>query len=254
MNDKPILFSGPMVRALLEGRKTQTRRIVKPANGLQSEWASVEGLSKCPTNYLCTVDGKLGAQFQHPLAGTRQSYGDVSKDSPYGWFKCPYGQTSGAIWVRETCQIYGFWTPNGRTKAGKPSIKFHTHYDKKVKYDGDFEKEGAKNPLDGWHTKPSIHMPRWACRITLEIKDIRVERLRDITLSDIRKEGVEISEMWLFGADKEGRDEVGRIAFSTLWESINGTESWDANPWVWVVSFDVHPINIDDFIAAKEAA
>jgi hypothetical protein len=95
-----------------------------------------------------------------------------------------------------------------------------------------WEKHGDKK----W--QPSIFLPYEACRLKLRIKSITVERLHDITLSDVLKEGVEVRQFALYGADEEGRNKVGRIHFGLLWESINGKESWDSNPWVWRIEFE----------------
>lgn len=183
MSDKPILFSGPMVRAILEGRKTQTRRIIKTQP--DKIW----------------VDGRPWWN----IGGLR-------------WPKCPYGQTGEALWVRENCQ-YG-----NQLEGCNETVLYAADYDREV----------------CWRWRPSIHMHRWASRITLEIKDIRVERLHDISEDDARAEGMNTNNP--------------SLDFDGLWTKINGSKSWNENPWVWVVSFDVHPINIDDFIAAKDAA
>lgn len=163
MKERPIIFSGPMVRALLAGTKTQTRRICKlevRAGMPEPEWAS---LLKC----------------------------------------CPYGQPGLKLWVRET-----FRECNGTEKR----IDYRATTD-------------VPNPNANW--RPSIFMPRAASRITLEIMSVRVERLRDISEADAMAEGVGI----------QCESPMAVMEYSLLWESINGAGSWDANPWVWVVSF-----------------
>ena len=217
---KPILFSAPMVRAILEGRKTQTRRIVK--------------------KYI----------------------GEGTRDNPLRMdlIKCPYGQTGGALWVRETfrsnkkyfigykadgsCGVFfqngagsRYFLKHGQMTGGGCPPKDGTQY-------------GIRKYGDCW--KPSIHMPRWASRITLEIKDIRVERLQGISEEDAKAEGCVSTAI----ENKAGDDYSGAYAsenFAELWQSINGPDSWDANPWVWVVEFKVHQCNIDDYLK-KEAA
>lgn len=154
------------------------------------------------------------------------------------------------LYVRETWRIGGWgdcacYEPCGRCVVGKPM------------YAADFGSESSE--WGPW--KPSIHMPRWASRLTLEITDVRVERLQDISESDARSEGVlyvpghgEISK-WELDADPGYSNYLNcRSGFSELWVSINGAGSWDANPWVWVVEFKVHHCNVDAFIAQQEKA
>lgn len=86
-------------------------------------------------------------------------------------------------------------------------------------------------------TRPSIHMPRWVSRILLEITAIRVERLQEISLAQVQREGCEVRQFWLFGANQEQAQKIGASVFGGLWSSINGAESWNSNPWVWVIEF-----------------
>lgn len=194
MKDRPILFSGPMVQALLDGRKTQTRRIVK-----WPDWV--------------TETGKLKLALQRPATGLAY-YVD---GHPVKRFACPYGIPGDRMWVREAHCIGIPGLPNGmgivpiKSEAIKPGMK--------VVY-----KEGSNYGGDPPPWRPSIHMPRWACRTVLEITEIRVQRLQEITPDDARAEGCD-DEMCAKGA------------FEELWKSINGAGSWAANPWVWCVSF-----------------
>ena len=178
--ERPILFSGPMVRAILEGRKTQTRRVVK--------------FDPCPSSY---------AMVSH-----YDGLGNVVlTDGSY--LRCPYGQPGDRLWVRET------WA-HRRWMLGDASPDPTTVY----RADSD-DLRGC----DRW--RPSIHMPRWASRITLEVVSVRVERLQDISEEDAMAEGVALAENYR-----------GRLAhFAGLWEQINDLGSWNANPWVWVVEF-----------------
>lgn len=223
MKESPILFSTPMVQAILNGNKTVTRRIVKPAKGYQSKWATIETLAKCPTCYLANVNNELGAQFQHPHAGTTYNGVRVPNDSPYGWFKSPYGKVGDLLWVRET------WT---KTKSGFIMFKsHHNENDKDIKW------------------KPSIHMKKEYARIWLKITDIRVERLQSITEDDAKAEGVE-SKFKKYKEDKEEGAIVyknysdnsiyfdPKSSFRSLWVKINGKDSWNKNPWVWVIEFE----------------
>lgn len=135
----------------------------------------------------------------------------------YGpWVTCPYGQPGDRLWVRET------WAPT----PGGPATK----------------ENGALYRADGhdanWLWKPSIHMPRWASRLTLEIVSVRVERLQDISEEDAKSEGVEVLSQGFkcyLGADCQCGD--ARMSFMSLWESINGPGSWEKNDWVWVIEF-----------------
>jgi hypothetical protein len=196
--EKPILFSSPMVKAILDGRKTQTRRIMKPQ----------------PEHF---------EQYPHWRWTTPQLRKDGlgpfaidSGDRPGIFGKYVPGET---LWVRET------WGP--RTEQGKPVES--RHY---VKYRADFIDDSP--PADGmdWHTyedkwRPSIFMPRWASRITLELTDVHVERLQDISEDDAKREGVPASLM----------ASTHRIGFFNLWNSIHGCNADESNPWVWVLSF-----------------
>lgn len=203
--EKPILFSGPMVRAIREGRKTQTRRIVKYQRHPYGHLLGQEGVAK---------------EF---LNGTEA-------------IRCPYGQPGDRLWVRET------W---GNGWTSKPIQGDKLCYRATL-----LEEQGFKNC---YRWRPSIHMPRWASRITLEIVSVRVERLKEISNEDSVYEGIERPSLWKnyrfkTAQPKRGEaitDEEHRIvsygdpikSFRSLWESINGPGSWDLNPWVWVVEF-----------------
>lgn len=186
MNERPILFSGPMVRAILEGRKTQTRRVMNPQPVDQDE---------------------NGWYVQVPVTDARAP-GMVFYERKY--FHCPYGQPGDQLWVRETFDdVHG-------------SVLYRANPEDAE----DFPPCGGKR----CHWKPSIFMPRWASRITLEIVGVRVERVQEITPDDARAEGVE----HLYAP---------RNAFANLWDSINAKRGygWDSNPWVWVVEFRRQP-------------
>jgi hypothetical protein len=179
-----------MVRAILEGRKTQTRRAVK-----DPIWT-------------------MPNEIFNPLAPHR--YGDVSTMKP-----CPQGDIGDRLWVRETSIIAPKrWAIPDDTcmpdQDGDPRYIQYLASHPDTSYAEDYNIK----------TTPSIHMPRWASRITLEITSVRVERLNDISNSDCFAEGL------------PSDSEMGnRTWFSTLWESYYGSGSWDANPWVWVIEF-----------------
>lgn len=169
MTDRPILFSGSMVRAIRDGRKTQTRRIIKP---------QLVKLTELPSN--------------------------------------PYGNPGDRLWVRENCwahkdtgEIFAYCAVDETLYSNNKTVK-------KV---------------------PSIHMPRWASRITLEIAGVRVNRLHDISEEDAIAEG--IGQAIGDGLYRSESGSIGRARtlFQSLWQSINGPDSWDENPGVWVIDF-----------------
>lgn len=180
MSEKPILFSAQMVRAILEGRKTQTRRVIKP----------------------------------QPEADLDPSTVVAAWDTGFIDEKCPYGETGDHLWIREN-----FWLDK---KTGE-MLGYCAE---------DEEKYSNNKTVKKTH---SIYMPRWASRITLEITDIRVERLQDITQADACAEGV-LLKSW------EACDSFNTTPerqFCKLWKDINGPQSWDENPFVWVIEFKV---------------
>jgi hypothetical protein len=202
VKERPILFSGPMVRALLAGTKTQTRRPVKT--------------SLPPSEYEIVY---------HPGNGhALETFGDPHADGFERRF-CPYGVPGDRLWVRETFAFTGCgpddrgamdWGAHnirgGDWEGERGCERWHVAY----RASGDDPPAAGDHP--GW--RPSIHMPRWASRITLEITEMRVQRLQDISGDDANAEGVEHV-----------------AAFARLWNSINGPGAWDANPWVWALTF-----------------
>ncbi|PAT16086.1 hypothetical protein [Pseudomonas aeruginosa] len=208
MKERPILFTGPMVRAILEGRKTVTRRVVKPQPDFLGSMVD-------PNTPFKTLDAGLHARIT-----------------------CPYGEPGDRLWVRETWHV---GKPHDKTAPadilapllaeGRGITVLYTA--------GGWQSVGPAGreepiypddqPLPDWAGKgrPSIHMPRWASRILLEITAVRVERLQDISDSGALAEGVSHSEM-------HSGDSLVDV-FARLWESTGG--DWAANPWVWVVEF-----------------
>ena len=181
MKERPILFSGPMVKAILDGRKTQTRRVVRP-----KEWANPAG---------------------RPLLN-----------------RCPYGAPGDKLWVRES------WRPR------QPGAVYY----RADSYDYQHDELRAGGAVPQW--RPSIHMPRWASRITLEVMAVRVERLQEISPDEATAEGA------IEWATRCGRNDAldGRVkgipypinTFAELWDSINAKRTqWLSNPWVWVIEF-----------------
>lgn len=211
MNDRPIRFSGPMVRALLSGTKTQTRRIVKPQpfannNYHRGDVQASECAMRSTGDPACFNFGVTAVDGEGGLIET---------------VECPYGCPGDRLWVRETWQC-------GQTPADGP--------DQEVWFSADSDGHKPADVEEGeWTWRPSIHMPRWASRITLEITRIRVERLNEISDADCIAEGIDPGTVESFR--HAGADRPEAHAYRQLWESINGPGSWDANPWVWVVEF-----------------
>jgi hypothetical protein len=223
MTDRPILFSAEMVRAILDGRKTQTRRAIKPVPTFNGGGAIFDG-------------------------------GDGQEDfvEPYWVFPktCKYGQPGDFLWVRET------WTQYPIELNPEPCDAWY--------------KATSNGPPPPFKWRPSIHMPRWASRITLEVKGVRVERLQDISEDDAKAEGCEARPFpgpWWQGYRDLGDGELihqqavgdtapdwmiepkkmpptpwldrsARDGFRSIWMGLYGPDAWDENPWVWVVAFE----------------
>lgn len=197
MRERPILFSGPMVRAILAGNKTQTRRVAKPVR--HPGWGNFYD------------PGVLAREPQHTI--------DLA---------CPYGAPGDSLWVRETWNRFEPW-------AG-----FY--------YAADYEAFGIGPDDDPDHIpdhevrwKPSIHMPRAACRLVLEVTGVRVERLSAISETDAQAEGCDPWEDLAGVQDVTVRERLHgyKRAYQHLWGQLHGADSWTANPWVWVIEFRV---------------
>ncbi|WP_336357294.1 hypothetical protein [Stenotrophomonas muris] len=215
MREHPILFNGAMVRAILAGKKTQTRRLCKDMNAwVDQSCREVRHVDGVPHHFL------IGAQ------------------APIEELRCPLGKPGDRLWVRET------WRPQtvhscamdtcdcdsiGVTFAADGKWVLHTWSQDPVPDSWYLPDAAARGNL------PSIHMPRWACRLVLEITEVRVERLQAISPADALAEG---AMAWAGEQDTPVRDlDTGdeRIAFSALWGSTGG--DWNSNPWVWVITF-----------------
>jgi hypothetical protein len=223
-SEKAILFSGPMVKAILDGRKSQTRRVLRPQPFLNdSEGEKWWFLDRSEDGY-----GKTNGAWK-------------DGDSAY-WTYCPYGQPGTKLWVRET------WAAFDETAIRDRERNF-------VFYRADDEK---KYETDGkW--RPSIFMPRWASRITLEITKVRVERVQEISEEDAEAEGIRRyrREFGQEGGFPEGWEDsrpgyggsvwipsAFKDAYRNLWDAINSKRGcgWDTNPWVWVIEFKRFPL------------
>ena len=211
MKERPVLFSATMVRAILDGRKTQTRRIIKPQPYIDE------------MGNFCWNGENFGQDFNGPCI---QAIASPIPSSKTKRVRCPYGKPGDRLWVRET----------------------FNHDGEKYIYAADLNELGVQKWAAQW--KPSIHMPRSASRILLEITGVRVERLQDISEEDAIAEGISrvpfrpcdgwpICDGYMVGKDDgvTGLAAKASTAYKKLWESINGPGSWDMNPFVWVVEF-----------------
>lgn len=230
MKERPILFSDPMVRAILEGRKTQTRRVVK---------------------YTIT-----GPNPPHQIFDWYDSRGRwvAAHGGAFAFSKtnaallCPYGQPGDRIVVKEAAWMWCERVPNGKTAKGRDKWLYRPLRSAQVHYVADHPERPALDVVSpdtgnrwGWRYKVARFLPKWARRITLEIVSVRVERLNDISEADARAEGID------YDPGEGGVFHVHGLAgccsdtaigsYRKLWESINGASSCNANPWVWVVEF-----------------
>lgn len=227
--EKPILMNGAMVKATLADLKTQTRRIVKPQ----------------PINAIF----HKGKWIQAPCEADNKGHE----------LKSPYGRPGHRLWVKEVHYRYGCWVKNGISETGKQKWKFHP-LTAAVRYQDSPPSDIKKNTFrkGGWYKRNSLFMPRKCARTFLEITDIRIERLQDISEADAIKEGIKrVGKTKQFGdplyrnyllhaktGDDWNCDRSAKYSFMTLWDSINGKPnpgkpdySWKQNCWVWVVEF-----------------
>jgi hypothetical protein len=205
MTDRPILFSGPMVRALLAGTKTQTRRLLKPQPKVLKNGSWYRPFPQDLANWQYALGGIIYA-----YARVRTVEGD-------------------RLYVRE------HW----RSRADLDNIPPREMMSGvAVWYEADGQGPATDLHMPGKH-RQAMHMPRWASRLTLTVTDVRVERLQDISEEDAIAEGVAPFN------DEAGLYFSARDAYWTLWDQINGAGSWDANPWVVAYSFSVERQNID---------
>lgn len=239
LKSRPLLFSAPMITALLDGRKSQTRRIVKPqpySNGFRFDG----------DDFLCHNDYLPPSAMLMDIGHGKSRY---TTSDIEGWeSSCPYGQNDEFLWVRET------WRTDGPQSecTGPSDVRFAASVDE------------AEWAISKW--KPSIFMPRWASRITLRITDVRVERLHEITEANAIAEGVEFESAdppfyYLPGIHPHsitavGVEESGSVphavrSYAKLWDHINGSGYWARNDWVWVISFATIKANVDDVLPGE---
>lgn len=229
MTERPIVFSGPMVRAVLDGRKTQTRRIVKPQPGPcdHNFWPD-----RPTSRWVADDDG-----WHCAVCGNGVSI-DQRRPSGVVGVRCPYGVPGDRLWVKET------WRPRSALQDWDLDIRYAADGAERTIKDGEFGERDWIMPKAAARGNVSpLYMPRWASRLTLEITDVRVERLQDISEVDAEAEGSRhpaLGDRVCVGFASVPRDRCPpQTAFALLWETINGPDSWAANPWVWAVSFRV---------------
>lgn len=227
MRERPILFNGEMVRAILDGRKTQTRRIVKLSDG--------KFVCSRSRNYLTACDIKDGiGPWWHPYGG------HPGEPLPQDRINeaCPHGKPGDRLWVRET---WGFCA-DGLPNDDRPIHPMHGGCLYRAT-----EPDAVSFDESDMRWKPSIHMPRWASRINLEITDVRVERLNDISEQDAVAEGLHVGckdgHLTKYGFKNwpwQSWQKDPRQAFRYLWGSVQTNPDdtgWNGNPWVWVIEF-----------------
>jgi hypothetical protein len=216
MRERPILFSGEMVRAILAGKKTQTRRVmrVQPESpavvaDIDAEVAALSGKSEGPSRPVWAM--WPGLSTDPAFAGQHVDKG----------VKCPYGRPGDRLWVRESWGYFG--GDEYLYQQDRGCVGYRADW---IGY--------ASTPGGRW--RPSIHMPRWASRITLEITRVRVERLTKISEADAKAEGVDPRRFRTPGVS-DGFEH--RLAYAQLWEELNAGRGhpWDSDPWVWVLDF-----------------
>ncbi|GLY59315.1 phage-like protein [Pectobacterium carotovorum subsp. carotovorum] len=216
MKEHPIIFNAEMVRAILDGRKTQTRRIIKPQPFDRSQYRRDHQIE------IISGRAENGDEVDGLYAYTKSTGGTWDA-------KCPFGQPGDRLWVRETYSPdFANYYPNNR-------FWYASDNDRKSDIEVVDGVRGIYSPESDVHVpfrwRPSIHMPRYASRILLEITDVRVEKLKHILRDGIIAEG--------YPAERaiDGGDYDPFLWYRDLWESLYGDGSWQKNPWVWVIEF-----------------
>lgn len=223
MTDRPIIFSAPMVRALLDGRKTQTRRVLKPQPVENSAGLWVTDFGKKGWSQIDAESVEDSFRFRNAL---------------------PYAPGD-RLYVREA---HAFWADEESARAAQ----WLEGSDDTCIYRADYNAGSTCEYMGGERWRPSIHMPRWASRLTLSVTDVRVQRLQDISDDDAKSEGAMFHDGRPTGHHGWRHDfsdvyPTAKHSFAALWNSINGPEAWLANPWVVAISFTVHRCNIAEW-------
>lgn len=250
MADRPIIFSAPMVRALLDGRKTQTRRVLKDVPPPPAPNCAPGNTARHPQPYLDAYCGQKRTDANPRGMSHDWHWWQVDDRPGRVAFRLPYVPGS-RLWVRETCRAVEHedgtdaveYLADAACARIKNTMQTADQWLAMYHY-------GARGPdrenREGQKV-PSIHMPRWASRLTLTVTDVRVQRLQEISYFDTCAEGVDCETCEAMGQSACYRKGCGasKDAFRTLWNNLHGPAAWDANPWVCAISFDVRRGNID---------
>lgn len=235
MRERPIPFSGPMVRAILAGSKTQTRRVLKPQpeDFIGGPGTTLDGISPAPV-----IPVWWNERAERLTAITS-----------------PYGEPGDRLWVREAWRLPASADPLSGAEVGRRALEAGyshpwapTHYEADGHRTGEWRSWPDRRP---GRYRQARFMPRWASRITLKVTEVRVERLQDISEADARAEGVSEAGEVIRALGEgnrcsvvDGLSHTARGAFAALWDEINGKRpgcAWESNPWVWAVSFQRLP-------------
>ena len=221
-SSRPILFSAELVRAILNGQKSVTRRVVLPSTAPRLAPEHMEP-------WIPVLEQETDEEGRLVWRGTHPEYPAEGK-----WFTCPYGAPGDELWVREAFRLSE--AHEGRSPA-EAAPERDRPFVPPVRYEADGAWSRA-SVISAGRLRPSIHMPRWASRITLVVTDVRVERLDEINEPDAIDEGVDLSTVELDGS------RTPRDVFAELWERINGPRGfgWDEDPWVWRLVFRHHRV------------
>jgi hypothetical protein len=232
IKERSIIFSGPMVRSIISGTKTQTRRIINPQPPVH-HWEHFKDSPLAEYQLRAAVHGNVGCWT--PMM---RKNGEEWRYDETACAVCPYGADTDQLWVREA-----FCLNNPEFEHQKPPTPRPSNGNRWPWYAATEPNVEGKNGKSPW--KSSIHMPRWASRLLLTVISLRVERLQEITEDDAVAEGIDYNEerrlagLYFYnGGGFWVKD--ARTAYSALWDKINGERAnWASNPWVWVVSFKV---------------
>ncbi len=243
MTDRPILFSGPMVRALLDGRKTQTRRLVDNVPPQPDINCHPQKRQLFASPYLDSYCSERKTSINPRGMSVEWCWWQVDDRQCLPVFKVK-AKPGDRLWVREAFR--------GSKGYDNHPPKTWSHWP--VHYEADGSPDPRDEMEENGKLRPGIHMPRWASRLTLSVKDVRIERLQDISEADARAEGCPVSWDGKPYAppppEVDGWQGYGRASFCLLWSKINGPGSWEANPWVAAYTFTVAKGNIDQIARA----
>ncbi|HBQ5642008.1 TPA: hypothetical protein L7572_002056 [Klebsiella variicola] len=244
MKERGMIFNGEMVRAILDGRKTQTRREVKLNLDIACLATTYDWATSLAANHYQGLTEEQIQQKAESLRGVIHPV--ILGNGQMVSIICPHGKPGDRIWVREA-----FCPVDDTQYGGEKWVDYRATPKFEASHPAGWD--SAPNDAEALKWRPSIHMPRWASRILLEITDVRVERLNAISPEDAESEGLERTNFTGFGDEpglpsypepdvyfdplKKQWKEYPPEAFAGLWESIYGADSWRANPWVWVIEF-----------------